>query len=67
MSKKLLPVRDNINQDSNRDVDNDVVSIDSQINSMDDDNDVEDDDQISVIVDMISYPNFFWVLIVMIN
>ena len=57
----------NISQDSNHDVDDDVVSIDSQINSMDDDNDVEDDDQISVIVDMISYPNFFWVLIVMIN
>ena len=49
----------NISQDSNHDVDDDVVSIDSQINSMDDDNDVEDDDQISVIVDMISYPNFF--------
>ena len=44
---------------SNHDVDNDVVSIDSRINSMDDDNDVEDDDQISVIVDMISYLNFF--------
>ena len=57
----------NISQDSNHDVDNDVVSIDSRINSMDDDNDVEDDDQISVIVDMISYLNFFWVLIVMIN
>ena len=49
----------NISQDSNHDVDNDVVSIDSRINSMDDDNDVEDDDQISVIVDMISYLNFF--------
>ena len=57
----------NISQDSNHDVDNDIVSIDSQINSMDDDNDVEDDDQISVIVDMISYLNFLWVLIVMIN
>ena len=57
----------NISQDSNHDVDNDVVSIDSRINSMDDDNDVEDDDQISVIVDMISYLNFFWVSIVMIN
>ena len=34
----------NISQDSNHDVDNDVVSIDSQINSMDDDNDVKDDD-----------------------
>ena len=49
----------NISQDSNHDVDNDIVSIDSRINSMDDDNDVEDDDQISVIVDMISYLNFF--------
>ena len=39
MSKKLLPVRDNINQDSNRDVDNDVVSIESQMNSIDDDDD----------------------------
>ena len=34
----------NISQESNHDVDNDVVSIGSQINSMDDDNDVEDDD-----------------------
>ena len=35
----------NISQDSNHDVDNDVVSIDSQMNPMDDDDiDVEDDD-----------------------
>ena len=43
LSKKLLPVRDNINQDSNRDVDNDVVSIESQMNSIDDDDDDDDD------------------------
>ena len=35
----------NITQDSNHDVDNDVVSIDSQMNPMDDDDiDVQDDD-----------------------
>ena len=34
----------NISQDSNHDVDNDVVSIDSQMNSMDDDDDDDDDD-----------------------
>ena len=35
----------NISQDSNHDVDNDVVSIDSLMNSMDDDdNDVKNDD-----------------------
>ena len=33
----------NISRDSNHDVDNDIMSIDSQINSMDDDHNDDDD------------------------
>ena len=41
---------------SNLDVDNDVVSIDSQMNSMDgDDNDVEDDERLYIVVLGIKY------------